>query len=104
MGLTETTQGSNMTASGIPTQEDVSSTSLNGNGIWQTKEGPMNLHVYTTIYVNLRMLTYVQTDFCKAAPKMFYGLSEGDEIPGETVSSSLLTSVFNFFPFTFKLQ
>ena len=77
MVLTETTQGSNMTASGIPTQEDISSTSLNGNGIWQTKEGPMDLHVYTTIYVNLRMLTYVQTDFCKAAPKMILRVISG---------------------------
>ena len=68
--------------------------------VWQIRQNLMNPDVYATIFMNLFMLMYMQT-FAKLHQKCSYGLSQGDEIPGETVSSSWLTSVFNFFQYTF---
>lgn len=45
--------------------------------VWQIRQDLMNPNVYETIFMNLLMLTYVQTDFCKAAPKMFLRVISG---------------------------
>ena len=37
----------------------------------------MSLNVYAAMYTNLQTLTYVQTDVCKAAPKMFLQVISG---------------------------
>lgn len=55
------------------------------------------------VSMNLRTLTHVQADVCKAAPKCSYRSSQGDEIPGARFPV-LFTSYFLIFssrPFLF---